>query len=620
MKKVSIVLPTYNRAKVLTRAIDSVLAQTYQDWELIVVNDASTDETEELLRRYEAKDHRIRHITFEKNRGVVAARNAGIQDSVFEWIAFQDSDDVWLPEKLELQIRSIEEKDKENPNESVDAIYSDFEYYLNGEFLGISPDQNVNEEVKNGKIQLPLLVRNLVDCPTLVVRRELLDQVGYFDPSYRCLEDWELALRLAAAGNFLHVPKALVQAYSTDSGVSSNLEYYFDARCKLLAKYRNICDRAGILEDVARDIMNRAMDTGMMEKIADDLGAILEQPEIKVTIIMPVHNSMRYLGEALSSIDLQTMDKKNIQVIAVDDASTDASREFLQSFASQFEGEIKLIFREENGRQGAARNDALSYVRGKYMIFLDSDDVLTKDTCEVLYQLAEQNHLDLIQCAHVNFIDAEHTEKVEAGELMGLLDLSDPELKKEFLVRQIVNTGHWNKFYRSRLVAETGSTFAEGVMYEEPKFVYPILLEVKRVAVVDFVTHYVRIHADSTMQSNWGEENLLMQHPMVQRDLYHWLMERREHYAPFWDEIEYYYFLTYYVETILFSVREGKEIRPDSYKDLVETMQTELPNLKQNPYIKSNEVLKKLVSEMTEENAKDQETLEAYMKSLAEKF
>ena len=72
MKKVSIVLPTYNRAKVLTRAIDSVLAQTYQDWELIVVNDASTDETEELLRRYEAKDHRIRHITFEKNRGVVA--------------------------------------------------------------------------------------------------------------------------------------------------------------------------------------------------------------------------------------------------------------------------------------------------------------------------------------------------------------------------------------------------------------------------------------------------------------------------------------------------------------------------------------------------------------------
>ena len=111
MKKVSIVLPTYNRAKVLTRAIDSVLAQTYQDWELIVVNDASTDETEELLRRYEAKDHRIRHITFEKNRGVVAARNAGIQDSVFEWIAFQDSDDVWLPEKLELQIRSIEEKE-----------------------------------------------------------------------------------------------------------------------------------------------------------------------------------------------------------------------------------------------------------------------------------------------------------------------------------------------------------------------------------------------------------------------------------------------------------------------------------------------------------------------------
>lgn len=96
---VSVVIPTYNRAHLVGRAIQSVLNQTYQDFEIIVVDDGSTDNTEEVVKSF--NDPRIRYIRHDQNRGGSAARNTGIKMARGEYIAFQDSDDEWLPEKLE---------------------------------------------------------------------------------------------------------------------------------------------------------------------------------------------------------------------------------------------------------------------------------------------------------------------------------------------------------------------------------------------------------------------------------------------------------------------------------------------------------------------------------------
>ena len=101
MPSVTVILPTWNRAEWLETAIESVLTQTFQDYELIVVDDASTDSTAEIFERYSGK---IRCIILTKNRGVSAARNAAVLKSDSEWIAFLDSDDYWHPEKLQKQI------------------------------------------------------------------------------------------------------------------------------------------------------------------------------------------------------------------------------------------------------------------------------------------------------------------------------------------------------------------------------------------------------------------------------------------------------------------------------------------------------------------------------------
>ncbi len=107
MPKVSVIIPTYNRARYITRAIDSVLAQTYKDWELIIVDDGSTDNTRDVVEPY-LKDKRIRYV-WQENRGVSAARNKGLDLAQGEYIAFLDSDDFYLPEKL---MHSIEILDK----------------------------------------------------------------------------------------------------------------------------------------------------------------------------------------------------------------------------------------------------------------------------------------------------------------------------------------------------------------------------------------------------------------------------------------------------------------------------------------------------------------------------
>ena len=114
----SVIIPTYNRARMVDRAIQSVLSQTYQDFEIIVVDDASTDNTQEVVKECMFRDKRVRYIKHEKNKGGSAARNTGIKNEHGEYVGFLDSDDEWLPTKLEKQIELFRKRCN-----SVGAVY-----------------------------------------------------------------------------------------------------------------------------------------------------------------------------------------------------------------------------------------------------------------------------------------------------------------------------------------------------------------------------------------------------------------------------------------------------------------------------------------------------------------
>jgi len=181
---VSVIIPTYNRARWILEAIDSVLGQTYGNVQLVVVDDGSTDDTRDMLRR---RDGRVTVIHTGHNRGPAAARNRGISAAAGDLIAFLDSDDLWLPEKLSVQVRYF----TDHPDCRV----------CQTEELWIRNGVRVNPMRKHAKhagwIFNPCLARCIVSPSAVMLHRSVFECVGLFDEAMPACEDYDLWLRIA---------------------------------------------------------------------------------------------------------------------------------------------------------------------------------------------------------------------------------------------------------------------------------------------------------------------------------------------------------------------------------------------------------------------------------------
>jgi len=182
MPEVSIIIPTYNRVRFVGEAIESVLAQTFMDYELIIVDDGSTDDTKNILGKY---GDRITCI-FQDNEGVSLARNRGIKEATAGYLCFLDSDDLWMERKLEIQLDEM----KKN---------SDFLISYTDE-IWIRKGVRVNPKKKHRKYSGDLFEKSLELCiispSSVMINRELLDKVGVFDEELEVCEDYDLWLRI----------------------------------------------------------------------------------------------------------------------------------------------------------------------------------------------------------------------------------------------------------------------------------------------------------------------------------------------------------------------------------------------------------------------------------------
>jgi len=194
-KFVSIIIPTYNRRYCLQKAIDSVLTQTYPHFELIVIDDGSEDSTDKLVNGYGSDIVYLR----QKNKGPAAARNRGVQAARYELLAFLDSDDWFAENKLEVQIRAMQE-------EPVYPISHTQEiWYRKGRIL----NQKTRHKKNGGDIFSQSLELCAVGMSTVMVRRMIFERYGLFDEEYPCCEDYEFWLRVSAEQEFLLVDQPL---------------------------------------------------------------------------------------------------------------------------------------------------------------------------------------------------------------------------------------------------------------------------------------------------------------------------------------------------------------------------------------------------------------------------
>ena len=272
---ISVVIPTYNRAQLAIAAIESVLAQTYSAFEIIVVDDGSTDGTREAVEGViHQKSGRIdkspdMHYFYQANQGQSAARNRGIAESRGDWIAFLDSDDIWLPDKLEWQVRAITTfKDcgacftDARLTNNLDLDTTAFQFagrqYENAIGLASSETKSLAQSFGGSWIQ------------TLIARSDLVRQISGFDTKLRFAEDHDFLFRLSLATSYCYVnkPLALIDRTNTATDPSAASRPWDNVEIRLLGRQQIyekwLTSQTELPEDVRKTIIQnlRAVHSG----------------------------------------------------------------------------------------------------------------------------------------------------------------------------------------------------------------------------------------------------------------------------------------------------------------------------------------------------------------------
>ncbi len=224
---VSVIIPVYNRESVIERSVNSVLEQTYEHLELIVVDDGSDDGTLNRLLSY--SDERMRVLRQSSNQGANAARNRGLRAAEGKYIAFQDSDDRWYPEKLEKQVYRM----KTSPDR-VGIVYSAY-WNVQSTFSSYLPQQIPPK--MSGDLSRVLLQFNIVGFPNTLIDTRVFRKTGTLDRKLPALQDWDFHLNASQYTHYHFMAKPLMDRYPQESSISGNYEKLVRAHRRLMKKH-----------------------------------------------------------------------------------------------------------------------------------------------------------------------------------------------------------------------------------------------------------------------------------------------------------------------------------------------------------------------------------------------
>ncbi|MCP3178429.1 glycosyltransferase [Desulfuromonas sp. KJ2020] len=347
--KVSVLLSVYNGEKYLPEALDSIFAQTFQDFELIVVDDGSTDRTPEILLQY--RDSRTLIYRNQENMGLTRSLNLGLKFCRGDYVARMDADDISAPQRLERQVRFLEE----NPDHAlVGSSYCILDD--DGKKTGLVEVLTDSESLKKGLIQ-----QNWFGHGSVVMRRKALESVGGYNEEYLYAQDYDLFLRISEHFEVANLSAPLFFWRKALGGISQRKAQEQQAFAQLARR-----------EAIAR---RQRLKSGARESVEN---------KPKVSVIVPTYNRLEILREALQSILAQSY--HDFEIIVVNDAGAPVE-EVIASL--DVEGRITYVRHSLNKGLAAARNTGIQNARGKYIAYLDDDDIFFPNHIELLV-----NHLE----------------------------------------------------------------------------------------------------------------------------------------------------------------------------------------------------------------------------------
>lgn len=417
MVKISIIIPIYNDAELIDRAIGSVVKQTLKDIEVVCINDGSTDNSLEVLNSLKEKYGFIKVLS-QENQGSGKARNYGIDESEGEYIAFLDADDYYIDEDaLESLYLVAREHDADMVSGNMKLVdgegnyspFKDIDYY--GEDAKINPEEYgipwgfyksiyKREFLKNNNIYFPDLIRgqdpvflaeilSKLDCVytvnTDVYAYYYIDganKCNTFEKRHAHIEHFKYVFDYLSDDRF----KKVLEQFKYKLFIFIDMMGLEGAEDTLNSIRDVFSDNPKLVSECENYYYSKFFNKKEMLKKMD----LISNP--KISLIIPVYNAAPFLEEAFESVLSQNFD--DIELVCVNDGSKDNSLEILEDFAKK-DSRVKVIS-QENAGCGAARNRALTEAKGDYIYFFDPDDYILPRTFEKLYRNATRNWSDLV--------------------------------------------------------------------------------------------------------------------------------------------------------------------------------------------------------------------------------
>jgi glycosyltransferase involved in cell wall biosynthesis len=322
---ISIIIPVFNGENYIDESIKSIHWQSFREYEIIVVDDGSTDKTADCVKKYPE----IKYI-YQDNRGPASARNTGVKEARGKYLAFMDADDVWDKNKLLIQFDYMEK------HPEVGYTFTKHSLFYTEEMDSMPDWIRKDYGDKEPTAYIP---------SSLMIRKEIFLRAGYFDESFRLAEDSDWFMRIRDIGiKMVVIEENLLHKRVHRLNLSSNIE---ETQKNLLRAVKN--------------------------------SIIRNKKKGKISVIVPVYNGEKYLGEAIESIVAQSL--KPYEIIVVDDGSTDNTALVCKKYTDCIGTKFKYIKKENEGA-ALARNIGILEAEGEYLAFLDADDLWTENRLE----------------------------------------------------------------------------------------------------------------------------------------------------------------------------------------------------------------------------------------------
>lgn len=500
---VSVIMPVYNGETYLRQCLDSVVNQTLKEIEIICVDDGSSDRSVEILKEYAAKDERVM-VLQQANAGAGAARNNGLSKASGKYLSFLDSDDFFETDMLEKAVEKI-------AADRADFVVFRCDHYLNDTNTFKKAAYTLKKQTLPP--YMPFNFRQITDnvfkafvgwAWDKVYDREFVMKHNLRFQEQRTSNDMLFVFSaLVLAKRITCLDEVLAhQRRNNGESLSNTREKSWFCFYNALKALRDVLKEKGLYEELKKDFINYAVHfslwnlntitgecyeklytklheewfeelevTGHDEdyfynkteykQLADILRYDFKEYNTKISVVIPVYNAEKYIRQCLDSI--LTKQKISLEVICVDDCSTDGTPAILKEYEEKYEN-VQVIRNETNLYAGTCRNKGLMAAKGQYVHFLDSDDYVVDNAYEKLYTLAKENDLDWVKTTSEGFDDETgetienprySMEKMYEGYFGTLLNFKD--FPKKFMDYMAVVP--WNGIYKRHFLLEKNIRF-----------------------------------------------------------------------------------------------------------------------------------------------------------------